>query len=122
MLKAGRVTKFYGVSIIVSAQTVEHCPDMNFFYLDKVQVKGKSEAVSIFMPSLSPIFQEQEEYDRALALYQQIFKEATAIFSLFLPTKDPLATYQARCTQWMEQPCTIGMECIASRVNREDRW
>ena len=98
------LTKFYGVSIIVSKETTTHCPELHFLYLDTVQVKGKSESVSIFTPSLTPIpEQEQKEYEQALSLYQHAqFKEAASLFEmLFSMYKRPLYnTYQHRCAQW----------------------
>ncbi|MFT4924720.1 MAG: adenylate cyclase [Phenylobacterium sp.] len=44
------LTKFYGVDLLVSETCVAHCPDMTFRLIDKVRVKGKHEAVSIYEP------------------------------------------------------------------------
>ena len=102
------LTKFYGVSIIVSAQTKLHCEDLHFLFLDRVQVKGKKEAVSIYMPSRSAIpEQELSAYNTALEYYQKgNFKQAAQSFAqLHIQYKRILyRTYQDRCLAWIETP------------------
>jgi len=44
------ITKEYGVGIAVGEQTMALCPDIVFRELDKVRVKGKATAVSIYEP------------------------------------------------------------------------
>jgi len=44
------LTKFYGVDLLVGETCIKHCPDMKFRLIDKVRVKGKHKAVSIFEP------------------------------------------------------------------------
>ncbi len=47
------LTKYFGVSIIVSEITAQYCKNIEFRELGKVKVKGKEEAIRIFEP-LSP--------------------------------------------------------------------
>ncbi len=47
------LTKYFGVSIIVSELTAQSCKNIEFRELGKVQVKGKEESIRIFEP-LSP--------------------------------------------------------------------
>jgi adenylate cyclase len=44
------ITKEYGADIIVGENTVKAAPDIIFRELDRVRVKGKEQAVSIFQP------------------------------------------------------------------------
>jgi len=44
------LTKKYGISVIASETTVERSPDFLFRKLDRVRVKGKEDAVSIYEP------------------------------------------------------------------------
>ncbi|MFT5162345.1 MAG: adenylate cyclase [Alteromonadaceae bacterium] len=44
------LTKFYGVDLLVSETCVAQCPNMTFRLIDKVRVKGKNTAVSIYEP------------------------------------------------------------------------
>lgn len=46
------VTKEYGLSIIVSEETMKQAPSFRYKRLDTIQVKGKQEAVTIFTPGL----------------------------------------------------------------------
>jgi adenylate cyclase len=44
------ITKYYGVKILVSELTYANCKDMTFRPIDRVKVKGKETAVSIYEP------------------------------------------------------------------------
>ena len=44
------LTKFYGISILVSEQTQKACEGIVFRYIDNVRVKGKHEAIRIYEP------------------------------------------------------------------------
>lgn len=50
------LTKYYGVALVVSAQTAAASPGMHWLELDRVRVKGKQEAVRILeaLPSDAP--------------------------------------------------------------------
>jgi adenylate cyclase len=76
------ITKQYGVAIAVGENTRNACPDIAFRELDKVRVKGKASAVSIYEPlgplaSLSPEqLAELTSWSQALALYRDKSWEA----------------------------------------------
>ncbi|MFM9878902.1 MAG: CHASE2 domain-containing protein [Burkholderiaceae bacterium] len=44
------LSKTYGIEIVVSESTKKQAPDFSWLELDKVRVKGKEQAVSIFFP------------------------------------------------------------------------
>lgn len=81
------LTKPYGVKIIVSEMTAAAAPDYVYRYLDKVRVKGRSEAVTILEPLgldgyLSPATLDWlAEYQNAIQAYLQAdFVRAQALF------------------------------------------
>jgi adenylate cyclase len=67
------LTKFYGVECLVSENTKEHCPSHVFRFIDRVKVKGKSEAITIYEPlnkqQLASTTLESESH-----LYQQAYQ------------------------------------------------
>ncbi|MCW8885856.1 MAG: CHASE2 domain-containing protein [Motiliproteus sp.] len=68
------LTKAYGVSLIVSESVVEQVPDQTFRLLDRVQVKGKNEAVAIYEPLAESLEVEQhwlDEHQQAMESYRQ---------------------------------------------------
>lgn len=83
------LTKYYGVRFLVSQVTVQQCPTLTFRTVDKVKVKGKTEAVTIYEP-IDPQQLENPHYvavlqqhEQALILYlQQHWAEAEAIWIL----------------------------------------
>lgn len=98
------ITKEYGADIIVGEETMKAAPDMVFRELDRVRVKGKENAVTIYQP-IGPrseisadvikrleVFQEvlmtyrRQEWDEAEKLLRQL--EATSpgnkLYELFL--------------------------------------
>ena len=76
------LTKFYGISLIISRATHERLanPDRyNIRYLDKVQVMGRANALDLYevydadMPEMRELKQEtQAEYEEALRLYYDL--------------------------------------------------
>ncbi len=69
------LTKFYGVSALLSEATAAQCPDYTFRPIDRVIVKGKTESVQIYEP-IGPSdavdaedTSELAEYEAAYALY-----------------------------------------------------
>jgi adenylate cyclase len=64
------LTKFYGVSLCVSEFTKAEVPDFAFRLLDKVQVKGKKEAIRIYEP-IAPQAQLTEGQRQELAAHEQ---------------------------------------------------
>ncbi|EGM77532.1 Putative transmembrane sensor domain protein [Rheinheimera sp. A13L] len=81
------LTKYYGVRFLVSQVTVQQCPTLSFRTVDKVKVKGKTEAVTIYEP-IDPQQLENPHYvaalkqhEQALILYlQQHWTEAEALW------------------------------------------
>ena len=73
------LTKFYGVSFIITASTYQRLADPDLYcirFLDKVQVKGKSQALDLFevfdgdSPEQRDLKREtQVEYAKALSLF-----------------------------------------------------
>ncbi|MGV8934291.1 MAG: CHASE2 domain-containing protein [Gallionellaceae bacterium] len=88
------LTKEYGVGILVSETTKEAAVDIVYRELDRVRVKGKGQAVSIFEPVCTiPEVSEQQledirQFEQMLAFYRaQQWNEAQAILQK-LPAKD----------------------------------
>jgi adenylate cyclase len=69
------LTKYYGVDLLVNETCLPHCPNMTFRPIDKVRVKGKHKAVSIFEPitpkliAQSQTVEELEQYHDAYQSY-----------------------------------------------------
>ena len=67
------ITKEYGVAIIIGEETRKHLPDLIARELDKVKVKGKDIAVTIFEP-LGFAGNVDQETLTALGLFEQALK------------------------------------------------
>ncbi len=107
------LTKKYGVSILISHQTFQSLPDSNQYairLIDRVRVKGKSKAVSIFevFDADPPETYEGKAatrtlFEEALVLYHwQKLRDAERLFAQCLrrnPTDRAAQIYQQRCTQ-----------------------
>lgn len=65
------ITKFYGVDILVGERTAELCPDIAFSFVDRIQVQGKDEPVSVYKP-----LGLKEEVSEDQIEQQQIFSAA----------------------------------------------
>jgi adenylate cyclase len=85
------LTKFYGVDLLVNETCVAHCPEMTFRPMDKVRVKGKDTAVSIFEPIRPEVAAEQhtieelEQYHQAYQRYlDQDWPVATEKFNALI--------------------------------------
>ncbi|MER2491973.1 CHASE2 domain-containing protein [Catenovulum sediminis] len=88
------LTKFYGVSILVSDTTMERCSNIAFRHIDKVKVVGKDNAVNIYEPigiqqDLSSLHEQfltlhQEGID---AYFKRDWDKATKMFSQLLEQK-----------------------------------
>ena len=101
------LTKFYGVSTIVSESTKNHCPH-HFLYLDCVQVKGKNEHVQIFSPLSDPLSsKEKKAYDTAIESYKKgDFVLASQQFSSLLSSYERklYTMYHMRCIEFTNNP------------------
>ncbi|MCA1938592.1 MAG: adenylate/guanylate cyclase domain-containing protein [Dechloromonas sp.] len=89
------ITKEYGVGIAVGEKTRDACPDIVFRELDKVRVKGKASAISIYEPlgTTESVTPEQLEalasWSRALALYREKSWDAAETILRELQQKAP---------------------------------
>jgi adenylate cyclase len=108
------LTKYYGVSIIVSETTRQTAPDYVFQELDRVRVKGKNKPITIFEPlghhgEVGPArLAELGMYERALALYhRQQWQEAEHMFKLTVEQYSErvvYALYLERIAHFKEHP------------------
>ena len=107
------LTKPYGVKIIVSEMTARAAPGYVYRRLDKVRVKGRSEAVTILEP-LAPAGQLTEDdqqwlarYEEAMSVYHQAdFNRAFSLFEALQQEKpeDSLPQiYQQRCRHYLAE-------------------
>ena len=80
------LTKYFGVSIIVSELTAKNCNNIEFNELAKVQVKGKKESIRIFEPLVADDFTENDwkilkDFQTARELFcQQKWQESRELF------------------------------------------
>lgn len=69
------LTKFYGVTILVSEYTKNQCSNYDFQFIDKVKVKGKQQAVTIYLPIDKHCDDKQKQvakqFNEIFELYQQ---------------------------------------------------
>jgi len=111
------LTKHYGASIVVSDATLRRLPagtEFKIRFLDKVQVKGKQDAVTIY-----EVFDADDEEARALKdaiagdwaravelYFGRRFAEALALFADILarhPGDVPARLYVARAERWAQE-------------------
>ncbi len=109
------LTKKYGAGLIISAQTLNYLKDplqYNFRFVDKVQVKGKNDTVSVF-----EVFDGNSETIQALKIatkenfkkgifiyYEQNFPEASVYFNNVLkrnPKDEAARLYLQRAAHYM---------------------
>lgn len=106
----------YGLTTVLSEQTISNCKD-NYYYLsiDRIKVKGKTEALSVYYPILHEIAElrkeELKEYEIAFALYSKgEFSQAKVIFEKLVqeyPSNDTsklYSIYQQRCEELQNTP------------------
>ena len=106
------LTKEYGVGILVSETTREAAPGIVYRELDRVRVKGKGLAVSIYEPvaiegeASAELLSRIEQFQRALTHYRmQQWDEAVAILQS-LPQADAVlvSLYMQRIAEMRAQP------------------
>jgi adenylate cyclase len=106
------LTKEYGVPLIIGEDTRRAIPEMICRELDRVLVKGKSKAVTIFQPLgrtlATDLAGELGEWDEALVKYREgKFAEAEIAFAALAaahPEQKLYALYRARCAAFCIQP------------------
>ena len=107
------LTKYYGVKILISEDTLNACQRISSLYIDYVQVKGRQEAVKIYEPiglskQLSAkqkelMQQHQKAFDHYLAgEWTTAYKQFSELFDL---TQAPLyALYLERVNSHIKHP------------------
>ncbi len=109
------LTKTYGASIIISEQVLQALPDperYHFRFVDRVQVKGKNEAVSVFEifdgtaeDVMTRYLETRSTFEEGLALYQnRKFTEASVKFNNVLshnPDDKAARRYLQRAAHFM---------------------
>ena len=106
------LTKYYGLSILVSEFTHAQASDYEFLLIDKVKVKGKLKPVTIYSPlPHSPSDTEKsndDAFNQAVDCYfKQEFKMALAIFTQLADSfRYPalIQLYIDRTTHWQANP------------------
>ncbi len=104
------LTKFYGVSLIVTESVVAQCPELKFRSLDLAQVKGKDEAVELFEPLDEEqwIAQHLDQYQTAMDAYRAgKLEDARAKFSELAnhcPDDRPIQLYLERIHTFAATP------------------
>jgi adenylate cyclase len=108
------LTKHYGVNIIVSEATKTQAPSFLFCELDRVQVKGKNEPITIFEPIcenalITPELEEKiSQFELALQhYYQQNWTTALSLLetlSVAYPSQTLYSIYLGRIQHYMNSP------------------
>ena len=107
------LTKFYGVEILISESTKALCPKILCKTVDKVKVKGKDEAVTIYEPidtesEESPDKEEvtlheqgfnaylEQNWEKALFIFNDLHKRSknTQLYSMYIERIDALKSQQ----------------------------
>jgi adenylate cyclase len=102
--------KRYQVGIIVSEATSKHCPQIAFREIDRVRVKGKREAVSIYqaLGIKADLSAQQRQHlqahEQALAAYRRAEFSAAQQAFLALPEDTVNLLYRARCARFLKHP------------------
>lgn len=104
------LTKFYGVSLIIGETTRAAQPDLVCRPLDRVQVKGKEEPVTLYEPMGredevdSPTRERLEQLERALAAYwSRDWETARANFEALAAAEPERVVYQL----YLERMATV---------------
>jgi adenylate cyclase len=107
------LSKTYGQSILVSADTVQACKSgRRFIHLDSIRVKGKHHSVDIYSPVTSEEYETQKEelemFENGRILYAKgNFSKAADIFEQICekyPGKALFELYHARVKDMLQTP------------------
>ncbi len=100
--------KVFGTRVIVSESTYNHVKDkFNFRMLDKIQVKGKHEGVTIYELNNHLADEIQKSYHKALNFYfERNFSEAFQLFNYLIDKYNDQAskTLSERCKYYIDTP------------------
>jgi adenylate cyclase len=93
------ITKFYGAKILIGEDTFDHINGFVCRFMDRIQVKGKEEAIRVYEPLglegevEQSVLDEIKQYDDAYQLYlQQKWDDAHKAFTALLEA-NPLKLY-----------------------------
>ncbi|MGR6871108.1 CHASE2 domain-containing protein [Pseudomonas sp. HK3] len=93
------ITKFYGAKILIGEDTFDHINGFVCRFMDRIQVKGKEEAIRVYEPLglegevAQSVLDEIKQYDDAYQLYlQQKWDDAHKAFTALLEA-NPLKLY-----------------------------
>ena len=116
------LTKIYGVPVIVSDSTRSACPEFSYRELDRVQVKGRNEPLTIYQPLglVSKLgvdeLAELACYEAALAAYQeQNWESALSGFTTLLeshPESKLYLLYVTRINNLIANPPPGGFDTV----------
>jgi adenylate cyclase len=122
------LTKYYDVKIIAAENTVHQQTHFLFRLLDRVRVKGKNQAVSIYevicrkKESNEEIKKEIKKSDEAIHLYfQQQWEKARELFSQLskeCPNKKLYQLYLDRITAFMKDPPPLDWDGVFTLMNK----
>lgn len=94
------ITKFYGAKILIGEETYDHITGFVCRFMDRIQVKGKEEAIRVYEPLGiegevdQSVLDEMAQYDAAYQLYlARNWPEAKQAFET-LNTQSPKTLYQ----------------------------
>jgi len=106
------LTKYYGVSILVSETTQAEADKFAYLLIDKVKVKGKNAPVTIYSPLANDLQPEQislyEQFNQGLALY--FSRQFQASFNVLqtlapdFPNQHLVQLYQRRIKHFLQDP------------------
>lgn len=93
------ITKFYGAKILIGEETYDHIKGFVCRFVDRIQVKGKEEAIRVYEPLgvegevPQGVLDEISEYDDAYQLYLNREWEAASEAFGALYKQNPMALY-----------------------------
>lgn len=110
--------KYYGVPVIVSADTMRRCSGIAFRELDLVRVKGKREAVAIFEAVDQPDERALARHAEALRLYR--LRDFAAALQLFeaLPQDAVTQLYLARCRRHLAEAPSEAWDAVETLTEK----
>lgn len=122
------LTKYYGTPLLVSGEVVTNVPDYLYRLLDRVQVKGRNEAVDIYEPwgLLETAAKEDKEsvalFERGIEAYlKQSWNEAEKLFRAYLTIyeEDVMANiYLQRIAEFKETPPAENWQGVYSHTSK----
>jgi adenylate cyclase len=122
------LTKFYGCDLLVSGEVAEEVPEYIYRELDKVQVKGRAEAVTILEPVAlrddcdKELFDLIETFNRAVHSYRSMnWDQAESGFKAYLeqlPKNASASLYLERIARFREEPPQENWDGVFSHTSK----